>query len=166
MRRWPACLAIACAGAGYVGYSAVRRLGWTTQIPARDLLATALGAPQRALEGVSYAALVENLRRRELTWVETTLLVALLHADLIEADPSYDFDPDRGLWDQAARAVARSLLASGETLPASAPARCFAWTSWRMSRGRGRQQAAGHALCSAAALAQNLDDLRPRGDGD
>ena len=116
--RRPAWIAIACAGAGagYAGYSAVRRLGWTTQIPARDLLATVVGAPQLALEGVRYAVPAENLRRRELTWAETTLLEALLHADLIDADPSWHFDPDPVPWDHAAWASALSLLASGETL--------------------------------------------------
>ena len=118
MGRWADSLAIgyAGAGAGFAGYSALHRLGWTTQIPARARIATVLGAPQLDLTGVRYATPSENLRRRELTWAETTLLEAILHARLIEPHPSYGFDPDPRPGHQATWAAALAAVVSGETL--------------------------------------------------
>lgn len=114
-RGWMA-IAAAGAGAGYGGYSALWRCGWTTQIPARARVVTVAGAPLLELEGLRYGAASENRRRQELTWAETTLLEALLHADLIEPPPEWYFDPEPSDSDSAAWAVALNALSGGETL--------------------------------------------------
>ena len=117
LRRQPARAAIAYAGAGagFAGCSAVRRLRWTTQIPARTLIATLAGAPQLTVAGIAYGAPSRNRRRDALNWAEVTLLEALLHADLIEVGPSYDYEPHPPPRRQAAWAEALGRLASGES---------------------------------------------------
>lgn len=78
-RRDVACLSVACPqGSGYADWDALFALGWSTQMPARTIIATPhrnLKPPTMRLPGEQWTYLHRpNQRRRDLNWNEATLL--------------------------------------------------------------------------------------------
>ena len=80
-------MAYAGPGAGYAGPSAVHRLGWTTQWPAKVHICT-LGRPPAADHLFVRFTGRSNPARGDLTWAEVTLLEGVLHSE--RAQPRWD----------------------------------------------------------------------------
>ena len=72
--------AMAPPGSGYADWCALNAVGWSTQVPARTLVAVPhrnLKPPKMPLKGLEFAyAHRPNERRRDLNWNEATLLEA------------------------------------------------------------------------------------------
>ena len=109
-------------GSGFAGASAVNRLGWSTQVPAKVRVAVVGRAPEARHGSIVFVSRA-NAARRELTWAEVTLLEAVRSAELAEPafiDWEEDFDYGDLAWSHAVDAVAvgRSLnrLGSGAVL--------------------------------------------------
>ena len=119
-------------GSGFAGASAVNRLGWSTQVPAKARVAIVGRAPETRHSSIVFVSRA-NAVRRELTWAEVTLLEAVRSAELAEpavTDWEEDFDYRHLAWSHAIDAVVdgRSLdrLGQGAILRPSAIRRAAA----------------------------------------
>ena len=108
-------------GAGFAGPTAVHRLGWTTQWPAKVHIC-ALGRPPAAAHPFIRFTGRSNPLRAALTWAEVTLLEGVLHSD--RAEPRWDgwtLDDNGDAcevddWDEAAWDDAVGRLLDGSTM--------------------------------------------------
>lgn len=94
-------------GSGFAGASAVNRLGWSTQVPARTRIAVVGRAPEARHSSLGFVSRA-NALRRELTWAEVTLLEAVRSVELIEPafiDWEQDFDYRDLAWSHAIAAI-------------------------------------------------------------
>lgn len=119
-------------GSGFAGASAVNRLGWSTQVPAKVRIAVVGRAPEARHGSIVFVSRA-NAVRRELTWAEVTLLEAVRSVELAEPafiDWEEDFDYRDLAWSHAIDAVVggRSLnrLGQGAILRPSAIRRAAA----------------------------------------
>ena len=89
-------LGIAYAGAGssYAHIAAVNEVGWTTQVPAKAVVAVVGRPPEAHIHCVDFVSSA-NTRRRDLTWAEVTLIEAVRHSILAETTPDYHLSPQR-----------------------------------------------------------------------
>lgn len=71
------------AGSGFAGASAVNRLGWSTQVPARARVAVVGRAPEARHSAIRFVSR-SNAHRRDLTWAEVTLLEGIRSVALAE----------------------------------------------------------------------------------
>lgn len=108
-------------GAGFAGPTAIHRLGWTTQWPAKVHIC-ALGRPPASAHPFVRFTGRSNPLRGDLTWAEITLLEGVLYSD--RAEPRWDgwtFDENGEAcqvddWGQAAWDDAIGCLLDGSTM--------------------------------------------------
>ena len=87
-------IAYAGAGSGYAHIAAVNEVGWTTQVPARAVVAVVGRPPEARIHCVDFVSSA-NTRRRDLTWAEVTLIEAVRHSNLAETTPDYQLSRQR-----------------------------------------------------------------------